>query len=90
MARLAGLPEAVLARAEQVLHRLEQGEANSPAGRADDLPLFAVSAGRARPAPSSAAGPSPLEAALREANADDLSPKQALELIYRLKGLLER
>ena len=52
VARLAGLPEAVLARAEQVLHRLEQGEAKSTADLAEDLPLFAVAAGRARPAPS--------------------------------------
>jgi DNA mismatch repair protein MutS len=90
VARLAGLPETVLGRAEQVLHRLEQGEAKSTADLAEDLPLFAVAAGRTRPAPTAVAGPSPLEATLREANADDLSPKEALELIYRLKGLLER
>jgi DNA mismatch repair protein MutS len=90
VARLAGLPEAVLARAEQVLHRLEQGEAKSTADLAEDLPLFAVAVSRTRPAPIPAAGPSPLEAALREVSADELSPKQALELIYRLKGLLER
>ena len=78
----------MLARAEQVLHRLEQGEAKSTADLAEDLPLFAV-ASRTRPAPAPAAGPAPLEAALREVNADDLSPKDALELIYRLKRLLE-
>jgi DNA mismatch repair protein MutS len=88
VARLAGLPEAVLARAEQVLHRLEQGEAKSTADLAEDLPLFAAAASRARPAPAPAAGASPLETALREINADDLTPKDALELIYRLKGLL--
>ena len=90
VARLAGLPEAVLARAEQVLHRLEQGEAKSTADLAEDLPLFAVAASRTRPAPAPGDGLSPLEAALREVNADDLSPKEALELIYRLKELLER
>jgi DNA mismatch repair protein MutS len=43
VARLAGLPEAVLKRAEEVLHRLEEGEARSaPARLADDLPLFAA------------------------------------------------
>ena len=52
VARLAGLPEAVLARAEQVLHRLEQGEAKSTADLAEDLPLFAVAASRTRPAPT--------------------------------------
>jgi DNA mismatch repair protein MutS len=88
VARLAGLPEAVLARAEQVLHRLEQGEAKSTADLADDLPLFAAAATRTRPEPTPATGPSPLEVALREINADDLTPRDALELIYRLKGLL--
>jgi DNA mismatch repair protein MutS len=90
VARLAGLPEAVLARAEQVLHRLEQGEAKSTADLAEDLPLFAVAASRARPGPTAAAGPSPIEAALRDVHADELSPKEALELIYRLKGVMER
>ena len=79
----------MLARAEEVLHRLEQGEAKSTADLAEDLPLFAAAASRTRPAPAPAAGPSPLEAALREVNADELSPKDALELIYRLKRLLE-
>ncbi|MCH7942727.1 MAG: hypothetical protein IIB67_05810, partial [Proteobacteria bacterium] len=34
-----------------------------------------------------AAGPSPLEEALGEVNPDELTPKTALELIYRLKAL---
>jgi DNA mismatch repair protein MutS len=87
VARLAGLPETVLARAEQVLHRLEQGETRSTADLADDLPLFAA-ASRARPTAAAPAEPSPIETALREVNADDLTPKAALELIYRLKELL--
>ena len=58
VARLAGLPEAVLARAEQVLHRLEQGEAKSTADLAEDLPLFAAAPA---PGPPTCAGPSPLE-----------------------------
>jgi DNA mismatch repair protein MutS len=42
VARLAGLPAAVLARAEEVLHHLEQGEAKgTPARLAEDLPLLA-------------------------------------------------
>ena len=90
VARLAGLPEAVLARAEQVLHRLEQGEAKSTADLAEDLPLFAVAASRTRPAPIAAPGPSPLETALREVSPDELTPKDALELIYRLKAMLAK
>ena len=46
VARLAGLPGPVLARAEEVLHQLEQGEARSAANLAEDLPLFAAAAAR--------------------------------------------
>ncbi len=49
------------------------------------LPLF--SAGAA-PAPKSA-GPSPVEAALGEVNPDELTPRTALELLYRLRVLLD-
>jgi DNA mismatch repair protein MutS len=90
VARLAGLPEAVLARAEQVLHRLEQGEAKSTADLAEDLPLFAAALSRARPGPPAAAEPSPVETALREVSPDELTPKAALELIYRLKATLAK
>ncbi|MGE3624904.1 MAG: DNA mismatch repair protein MutS [Hyphomicrobiales bacterium] len=83
VARLAGLPQAALARAEEVLARLEGGErAAGGAALADDLPLFA-----ARAAPPARKGPSEVEAALESANPDEMSPKQALELIYRLKAL---
>jgi DNA mismatch repair protein MutS len=90
VARLAGLPEAVLARAEAVLHRLEQGEAKSTADLADDLPLFAAAASRAPPTALPAAEPSPLETELRAVRPDELTPKDALELIYRLKAMLAR
>lgn len=85
VARLAGLPAEVLARAEAVLRTLEQGEASGALTRlADDLPLFAsVPAGR--PAPVEA--PSPALAALLEINPDELTPREALDLLYRLKGL---
>ncbi len=81
--RLAGLPEAVILRAEEVLAALEEGDQAGAVTRlADDLPLFAASRG----APSEAE-PSPLEDAIREIDADALSPRDALELIYRLKAL---
>ncbi len=85
VARLAGLPESVIGRAEQVLETLEQGEPASALTRlADDLPLFATDPATTRPAPE----PSPVEAALAEVRPDDLTPKGALELIYRLRALL--
>jgi DNA mismatch repair protein MutS len=92
VARLAGLPAPVLARAEEVLHHLEQGEARSaPARLAEDLPLFAAAAARPKSAtpPATPPEPSPLELALREINPDDLSPRDALELVYRLRALLD-
>jgi DNA mismatch repair protein MutS len=90
VARLAGLPAAVLERAEAVLHELEQGEANrAPARLAQDLPLFAAAArAPAKPPAAATPGPSPLEEALAKVNPDDLSPREALELLYRLKALL--
>ncbi len=85
--RLAGLPGAVVARAEEVLGILEKGEQASAATRlADDLPLFA-----ALPRPKSgvaAKGPTAVETALAGVSPDALSPREALETLYRLKALL--
>ena len=92
VARLAGLPAAVLARAEQVLHQLEQGEARGTAGLAADLPLFAAAAARPR-APGSAGPPrptAPVEQLLREVSPDELTPRDALELLYRLRAMIEQ
>jgi DNA mismatch repair protein MutS len=86
VARLAGLPPAAVSRAEQVLETLEQGEQSGALTRlADDLPLFRAAAGRAAAAP---AGPSPLEQAVAGVNPDELSPREALDLVYKLRGLL--
>jgi DNA mismatch repair protein MutS len=83
--RLAGLPDAVVERAREVLRRLERdGQSGGLAALADDLPLFS-----ATPAASPAA-PSAVEQALEDVSPDELSPRAALELVYRLKGLLDR
>ena len=88
VARLAGLPEPVLRRAEEVLRRLEEGEARgAPARLADDLPLFAAAKGRPAPAPAAGAA-SPVEDLLEGVDPDQLSPRAALELVYRLKKAL--
>jgi len=82
---LAGLPKAVIARASEVLATLEESEQSSAITRlAEDLPLFrAVEAtGAAAPEPRS-----PVLAALAAADADRLTPKDALELIYALKAM---
>ncbi len=86
VAKLAGLPAAVVHRAEEVLKILEQGEqAGSLSRLADDLPLFA--ARPEAPAPQ-AAGPSAVEQRLAELNPDEFTPRKALDLLYELKMLL--
>ena len=87
VARLAGLPHSVVERARVVLDALERGEREG--GRPqktliDDLPLF-----RAAPAAPAARpkGPSPVEERLAGIHPDELSPREALELIYALKAL---
>ena len=88
VAKLAGLPKPVIARAEAVLEILEQGEAGSALTRlADDLPLF--SAARRAPKPATPPEPSAIEAALREIDPDALTPRAALEALYALRGLLK-
>jgi DNA mismatch repair protein MutS len=87
VAQLAGLPQAVVVRAEEVLAALEKGEQSGAVTRlADDLPLFA--AAPARPASGSAkTKDSEVEKALEAINPDELSPKQALEFLYELRRL---
>ena len=90
VAQLAGLPAAVVSRAEEVLAALEKGEQSGAVSRlADDLPLFA--AAPARPA-GGVAKPqeSEVEKALAEVNPDELSPREALELLYALRRRLPR
>ncbi|MBC7280966.1 MAG: DNA mismatch repair protein MutS [Hoeflea sp.] len=87
VARLAGLPDAVVARAREVLDLLESTERENPATRLiDDLPLFAVPVNRepARPAK----GPSASDAYLAALNPDDMTPREALEALYDLKRRL--
>ncbi|HTQ32594.1 MAG TPA: DNA mismatch repair protein MutS [Stellaceae bacterium] len=84
VAKLAGLPEAVTARAEEVLDILEHGdEAGALARLADDLPLFR--AVRHRPPPA-AARESAAEVMLKDIRPDELTPREALEMLYKLKA----
>jgi DNA mismatch repair protein MutS len=86
VAKLAGLPAPVLARAEAVLKLLEEGQQSGNLARlADDLPLF--SAAR-RPAAAPPGGISAVESALATVNPDELTPREALEALYKLKGLV--
>ena len=88
VAKLAGLPGAVLARAGEVLTVLEKADGRpKPADLASDLPLFSATRKAADPGLSEA---SLLEAALAALRPDAMTPKEALEALYRLKELLER
>lgn len=85
VAKLAGLPAPVIARAEEVLRALEEGrEGHKPLARIDDLPLFAAQAAVQAPKPES----SGVEAMLKTIEPDALSPKGALETLYALKAKL--
>jgi DNA mismatch repair protein MutS len=85
VAKLAGLPAGVTSRAEEVLQILEKGEQGGALARlADDLPLFRA----ARPLTTPEPKPSALEDMLRDIRPDELSPRDALELLYRLRSLL--
>ena len=92
VARLAGLPHSVVERARVVLDALEKGEREGGAARQkaliDDLPLFSAAAMAPRPAPARAAT-SEVEDRLRHLAPDDLSPREALDLIYELRALAQ-
>ena len=84
VAKLAGLPAPVVARAKEVLQALEEGrEGHKPLARIDDLPLFRIEPTK------SASQKNALEEALRAADPDALTPKEALELLYSLKRKLD-
>ncbi len=86
VAKLAGLPPAVVARASDVLVKLEEGEqSGNLKSLADDLPLFSATVAQAE-APTAAV--SRAEELLAEINPDELTPRDALELLYRLKSEL--
>jgi len=88
VARLAGLPEAVVARAKEVLHRLEEGEVSGKADRlVDDLPLFSVAVKREAPKPAAPQKADKLGEALAALHPDEMTPREALEALYRLKGM---
>ena len=86
VAKLAGLPKAVVARAAEVLTTLEKsGQTGAVAKLADDLPLFQAAVQQTE---AVAAKASEVERLLAATDLDRLSPRQALDLLYQLKALL--
>ncbi len=88
VARLAGLPPTVIERAKVVLEALEKGEREGGAQKAviDDLPLFRAAA--PAPAPRAAQKESAVEHRLKELHPDELTAREALQVLYELKELL--
>ncbi|HZE47092.1 MAG TPA: DNA mismatch repair protein MutS [Xanthobacteraceae bacterium] len=90
VAKLAGLPPPVIARAKSVLAKLEaQDRGQTARALADDLPLFAVpSRAAAEAAPPSEA--EQLMEAVKALHPDELSPREAMEALYALKAKLPK
>ncbi|WP_189677203.1 DNA mismatch repair protein MutS [Sphingomonas glacialis] len=83
VARLAGLPPATIARAKSVLSKLEAGRAKTGglAAGLDDLPLFAAALEVAEEQCDA------IRAEVETLDVDALTPREALETLYRLKAL---
>ena len=87
VAKLAGLPKAVIDRAGEILKALESSEQGSAVTRlVDDLPLFAATMGA--PEEIAQAAKTGLVRALEEIAPDELTPREALDALYKLKSLL--
>jgi DNA mismatch repair protein MutS len=84
VAKLAGLPAAVIERAKVVLATLEAEDRASPRGL-EDLPLFAAAPRPPSPPPHDAA-PDNIIAVLAALDPDEMSPREALEALYALKA----
>ena len=87
VAKLAGLPATVVERSKQVLSQLEEQDRNAPSQNLiDELPLFATLAPPPS-APISSQEADPIHEALGAFDPDDMTPREALEALYKLKGL---
>ncbi len=83
VAKLAGIPISVVARAKEVLELLEKnGQECIDTRLVDSMPLFSSAE-----APSTLFTESPLATMLDEIDVDNMTPREALERIYKLKAL---
>jgi DNA mismatch repair protein MutS len=89
VAKLAGLPAGVIARAKTILAKLEaQDRSSTTRALAEDLPLFAISA-REAPDEKPETPADRLFQAFEAVHPDDMSPREALDTLYRLKAALQ-
>ncbi len=84
VAKLAGVPLEVIELAKQKLTQLEQGSSSSP----QQPDLFAIAPTPAESIATPESEKSQLEETIGELNVDDLTPREALELLYQLKDML--
>ena len=85
VARMAGLPKAVISRAEKVLNILEnKKKTEKQANLSQDLPLF----DRTKPTETPHDLPPELEEIIATLNPDELTPREAHDLLYRIASLL--
>ena len=88
VAQLAGVPRDVIARARGYLNLLESGRAPATGNsRQTELPLFATEPRSAAPPPDETANKLKLE--VQELDPDTLTPRQALDALYRLRKLAD-
>jgi len=86
--QLAGLPPAVISRAEQILKSLEEGEQSSTVTKlADDLPLFSHAPANSGGSSTGPRKPSEAEQAVKAMLPDEMTPREALDFLYRLKAM---
>jgi DNA mismatch repair protein MutS len=86
VAKLAGMPAGVLRQARQTLERLEtQQRANDLQSELFADPIGGSPGGTSEPTPGAA---SEVEAALAALHPDSMSPREALDALYRLHALL--
>ena len=87
VAELAGVPAAVVRRAAALMTAMEKHSGGfGPAASINSLPLFAAGTSIEEPA-SSAADLQPVLEALKACDPDKMSPREALDVLYRLKAL---
>lgn len=88
VAKLAGLPPAVVSRAREVLDQLEEGDTGKAQNTLiDDLPLFSVDVPHTPAVPSQG---NALQEALAEIDPDMMTPREALDALYALKQVSEK
>ena len=91
VAQLAGVPKVVIQQAKEKLNLLENESIDKPV-RVESVPIEPLSKEPQANSPMQsdmfAQGPSEIEIAISELSADDLTPRQALAEIYRLKSML--